>query len=103
METSNKLLFNRQSFQEFVKFKPERQSEVLKSTGLLLDTDFEQDTIVNLYFLSGFFVEEIIDKKTRKLQFVLPFKHGFKIQNYVKYRSFFSKENKVVLDFPYCN
>lgn len=103
METNNKLLFNAQSFQSFVKFSPERQSEILKTTGLLLDTDFEHDSIVNLYFLSGFFVEEIVDKTTRELKFVLPFKHGFKIQNYVKYRSFFSRENKVMLDFPHCN
>lgn len=103
MTTNTKLHFNSESFNSFVKYAPKTQSDILKKTGLLLDTDFEKDTIVNLYFLSGFFVEEIIDKNTRELQFVLPFKQGFKIRNYVKYRSFFSKENKVILDFPYCN
>ena len=103
METNNKLIFSAQSFHSFIKFNPERQAEILRANGLLLDTEFERDSIVNLYFISGFFVEEILDKNTRELQFVLPFRHGFKIQNYVKYRSFFSKENKVILDFPYCN
>jgi hypothetical protein len=76
-------ILNLQSFYDFVKLTKNMQSEVLHEYGTILDLDSEKTTYTKLYFLHGFFVEEIIDRKDNSLIEIIPYKQGYRIENYV--------------------
>lgn len=92
-------ILNTESFYNFVKLDQIQKLRLLKEQGIFLDSDNEKDTITKLYFLNGFFVEEILSRKDQEIVDIIPYKQGYKIENYLKERIFlnwlfFSKNYK---------
>ena len=54
---------NLQSFYDFAKLDKSQQCELLDSEAVFLDLDSDKSTFTKLYFLSGFFIEEIVCRK----------------------------------------
>lgn len=76
--------FDAKAMSSFAKEDVIRQSEILKENGIMLDRDSENDKTINLYFLKGFFVEEIISRAENKILDILPFKRGYKVEKFLK-------------------
>lgn len=95
--------FNRKSFHDFVELSPAHQAEVLRTEAQLLDTEVDGNSLVNLYYLSGFFVEEILHKTTLELQFILPYKRGFRIRNYLLDQNGNMLGQNYIQHYPYHN
>jgi hypothetical protein len=70
------------TFYSFVKMKDVQKDTVLRSKGILLDKDTENGKTINLYFLDGFFVEEIISGNEKRE--IIPFKQGYRIESYLQ-------------------
>ena len=95
---SEKLLpiLNLQSFYTFAKLNKQQQLKLLKQKGIYLDHDCEKDTIIKLYFLQGFFVEEIISLTTNKVIYIIPYKQGYKIESFMdRKKESFSEKNEI--------
>lgn len=73
---------NTEFFSQFIKLTPGSQENVLKSKGMVLDSDVEKEKRTILFYLQGFFVEEIRSVFDNSLIEIIPYKHGFKLQNY---------------------
>jgi hypothetical protein len=58
------------------------QMKMLKEKGILIDEEKEQELIIRLYFVNGFFVEETT--KDNKVIEMLPFRRGYKIDSYLE-------------------
>lgn len=71
------------SFFDFIKLNKTEQGKLLIERGIFLDMDNEKDTITRLYFLDGFFVEEIICKNNSEVVELIPFKQGYKIESFL--------------------
>lgn len=80
-------LLNLQAFYDFVKLSKPRKMEVLRSYGTFLDQDCEEDTVTSLYFVHGFFVEEVSSKKNNEVLELIPYKQGYKLDNYLNRRA----------------
>lgn len=48
-----------------------------------MDSDVEKERRVNLFYLNGFFVEEILNKITSEIEEIIPFKSGYKLDYYL--------------------
>ncbi len=70
------------SFYSFVKLSEQQRRRLLKEKGTLLDTENNADNIVKLYFLDGFYVEEIIPLNSPGTSEIVPFKRGYKLESY---------------------
>ena len=64
-------------FYNFAKMSLIQKEEVLKHKGIRFDCYCENDLETNIYYLNGFYVEEIIDNKENTLQDIIPYKHGY--------------------------
>ncbi len=95
--------FNKKFFHDFVELSPEHQAEILKLEGLLLDTDIEGDSIVRLYYIAGFFVEEFLDKEKLNIQFILPYKRGFRIHSFLAQPETPALGKNFLQTYPYHN
>ena len=73
-------VINLNSFYNFAKMSLTQKEEVLKHKGIYFDCFCEHDLKTNIYYLNGFYVEEIFDKKENILQDIIPFKNGYRIQ-----------------------
>jgi hypothetical protein len=71
------------SFYDFIKLSKTRQTSLLKEKGILLDFDNENNIVTRLYFLNGFFVEEIMNQQS-SLSEIIPYKQGYRIESYQK-------------------
>ncbi len=74
---------NLQSFYDFVRLNMHQQSRLLLAEGIILDQDNDYDTLTRLYFLDGFFVEEIVCKSTNELTDIIPYKQGYKLKSFM--------------------
>jgi hypothetical protein len=79
---------NLKSFFDFAKLDLAKKTELLTTKGTFLDLDSEKNTLTKLYFLNGFFVEEVICRKLNKTVDVIPFKQGYRIENYIQLKTF---------------
>lgn len=95
--------FNRKFFHDFVELSPEHQAEILKTEGVLLDTELDGNSLVRLYYLAGFFVEEILDNTSLELQFILPYKRGFRIASYLLQQDSPALGISFLQNYPYHN
>lgn len=77
-------LLNLQSFYDFVKLSTSQQSALLKEKGLFLDLDSEKSTLTKLYFMNGFFVEEITHRRLNSVVEIIPYRQGYRIENYLE-------------------
>lgn len=75
---------NQQAFNTFVKSCETSQHQVLLDKGILLDIDKEGTLQVNLYFLDGFFVEEIICNFDNTIIEIVPYKTGYKLESFLE-------------------
>ncbi|MCW3075942.1 MAG: hypothetical protein JWO32_551 [Bacteroidetes bacterium] len=67
----------------FIKLNKSDQLNVLRDKGVRLDRDIENDKIISLYFINGFFVEETLSLADGMVVEILPFKQGYKISSYI--------------------
>lgn len=65
----------------------EEQGSLIQRKGMFLDADIEKDCLVKLYFLSGFFVEEIVSLHEDKVIDVIPYKQGYRLESYLEVKS----------------
>jgi hypothetical protein len=84
MKNDHLLQFNPSAFLQFVKFTASEKQWHLRNRGLLVDKDDEGENYVNLYFIDGFFVEEILSKTENRLVDVIPYTKGFKVDSFVE-------------------
>lgn len=99
MKTTSKLLqLNQKTFTRFVHLKTTDKQQWLKSKGLLVDKDHDKQQVINLYYLKGFFVEEILSVSGNTLIDIIPYKHGFKSSSFVEL-----KETLVPKHNPFVN
>jgi hypothetical protein len=75
---------NLKSFYDFVRLNQSQQINLLKEKGLFLDLDSEKTTLTKLYFINGFFVEEVINRKKNSVIDIIPYKQGYRIENYLE-------------------
>jgi hypothetical protein len=75
---------NPKGLYNFLKTSISGQTEILRNHGILLDTDIEKDILINLYFIDGFFVEETFSISEKRVIENIPFKQGYRMQNYVE-------------------
>lgn len=69
-------------FFRFIRLGFEEKLKALELGGTLLDTDVEGTNIVKLYFLHGFFVEQI-ESVCGTITELIPYKNGYRIYNFL--------------------
>lgn len=89
-------LLNLQSFYDFAKLNMTTQSSVLTEQGVFLDIDSESTTFTRLYFLKGFFVEEVVCRSENRVIDIIPYKQGYKIERYLEVKRFTPFKKKTV-------
>lgn len=57
----------------------------LHQKGLLLDSDVEKESRVNLFYLNGFFVEEIQNSISAEVEDLIPYKSGYRLKTYLRH------------------
>ena len=72
-----------ESFFRFNRLSQTEKVELLKKTGILMDTDEDGDNTVKLYFLYGFFVEMILCRHSKALIELIPYKNGYRVYNFL--------------------
>lgn len=92
------LEFNNEAFNTFIHLEPIAQHNKLVSNGLLVDRDIDNNEPVNLYFLDGFFVEEIRPDNEINPPDIIPYKHGYKAESFVEIKEVIVPKHKV--DIP---
>jgi len=80
---------------KFIKLDLEEQMNLLSNEGILVDGYDEKETSTKVYFLNGFFVEETINTRTKKVVEVLPFKQGYKTEKYFEVREVLTLRNSL--------
>ncbi len=85
-----------QSFYEFVKLDRSQQCEILGKKATFLDLDSDKLTFTKLYFLNGFFVEEVVCRKNNTVVDVIPFKQGYKIESYIEVKGYTTQQKGLV-------
>jgi hypothetical protein len=75
---------NLKCFYAFAKMNNHEKTTLLNHSGILLDKDLEKENSVNLYYLNGFFVEEIRTKN--KVVDIIPYKQGYRLESYAEIR-----------------
>lgn len=78
---------NLQSFYDFAKMSKEDQCSLILKNGMFLDADIEKDSLVKLYFLNGFFVEEVVSLHEDKVIDIIPYKQGYRLESYLEVKS----------------
>jgi len=84
MKTNLHSILNLQSFYDFVKLSKTQKEELLITEGVFLDLDNEKDLVTRLFFLKGFFVEEIFCRSLNEVMDIIPYKQGYRIESYLK-------------------
>lgn len=74
------------SFYKFIRLNKEEQGRLLTERGMFLDLDDEEETMTRLYFLDGFFVEEVFCKNTNQVIEMIPFKRGYRLESFLGQR-----------------
>jgi hypothetical protein len=69
------------SLYKFIKLPLQKKLDAIEA-GILLDTDEEKERITLLYFLNGFFIEKVISTKTGSVIEVIPFKNGYRVNQF---------------------
>lgn len=90
---------NLKSFHDFNKLSITEKKELLSAEGIFLDLESEDDLVTRLYFLNGFFVEEVFSRSKNEIVELIPYKKGFKIESYLKNDS---SLNERPYYFQYC-
>ncbi len=75
---------NLQSFYDFAKMSRGEQCSLIEQNAMFLDADIEKDSLIKLYFLNGFFVEEIVSLHEDKILDVIPYKQGYRLESYLE-------------------
>lgn len=70
---------NIDAFYGFLKLEKQKQADVLKHKAIKLDSDVDGNQVIHLYFIDGFFVEEIRSCNTGTLISILPYKTGYRL------------------------
>jgi hypothetical protein len=91
---------NLQSIVDFVRLNKTQQITMLAEEAVLLDLDTEKKTITRLYFIDGFFVEEIFSRALNKVIDIIPYRKGFRIKNFIKPENF--APNVRLVHRPFC-
>ena len=69
-------------FYEFSQLSASDQLLMLAAYGVLLDTDREDGKVIRLYFLHGFFVEQVENTSGEVLE-LIPYKNGYRLYNFL--------------------
>ena len=67
----------------FLHLNTNEKVSLLHQKGLLLDSDVEKESRVNLFYINGFFVEEILNRITSEIEDLIPYKSGYKLETYL--------------------
>jgi hypothetical protein len=73
-----------QTIFDFARLSRPEQIELLRTCGILLDTDFENDKFIHLYFLNGYFVEVTISPSNNGETAIIPFRQGYRMRTYIR-------------------
>jgi hypothetical protein len=73
----------------FAKLSLAEKKNLVENTAVFLDNYMDGLSLINTYFLEGFFVESIVDLKEGKITDIIPYQHGYrmdkkKVDNYLK-------------------
>jgi|GEM_PF-1920027 len=91
---------NLKSFFDFAKMNKDQQKQLLDEKGVLLDCESEKEITTSIYFLQGFFVEQIYSKSQKEITDMIPFKQGYRIESFIKSDS--CSINERPMHFQYC-
>lgn len=84
MENTNTLTsFNTESFNNFVHLDKSQKFALLRKKALLVDSMNDKNERVNLYFLDGYFIEEVINHASGA-SLILPYRHGYITERFVE-------------------
>ena len=67
----------------FLQLNVKERISLLHQKGLLLDSDVEKECRVNLYYLNGFFVEEIQNSISTEVEDIIPYISGYRLKTYL--------------------
>ena len=81
---------NFSSLPGFIKLNIAEQSTILKQKGLFIDQDTENNKLINLYYIDGFFVEEIMSMEEKRVLEIIPFRQGYKVEKYFEIKEVLS-------------
>lgn len=68
----------------FLQLSTKERVSLLHQKGLLLDSDVEKESRINLYYLNGFFVEEIQNSINSEVEDLIPYKSGYRLKTYLQ-------------------
>lgn len=68
----------------FLQLNTKERVSLLHQKGLLIDSYVEKESRVNLYYLNGFFVEEIQNSNSTEVQDLIPYKSGYRLKTYLQ-------------------
>lgn len=71
------------TFFRFNQLTLDQKLSQLNQMGILLDTDVDGDKLVKLYFIQGFFVEQIVCRHTGAHIELIPYKNGYRVYNFL--------------------
>jgi len=72
-----------ESFFEFNKLPLRTKLDMLFESAFFVDEDRENDRVIQLFFLKGFFVEKVVCINTGAVIEVIPFKNGYRIYQFL--------------------
>lgn len=68
----------------FLQLNSKERISLLHQKGLLIDSDVEKESRVNLYYLNGFFVEEIQTSSSTEVDDIIPYISGYRLKTYLQ-------------------
>ncbi len=71
------------AFHEFNQLSVKEKLRLIREKAVLLDVDTEKTKVTELYYLRGFFIEKVLDRKTGAFIELLPFKNGYRLYNFL--------------------
>lgn len=86
---------NLHSIVDFARLSKTQQITMLAQEAVLLDLDSEKAIITRLYFIDGFFVEEVFNRDLNEIVDIIPYRKGFRIKSFLK------SESCLVTERPY--
>lgn len=67
---------------DFIRLSLSEQCKILKQLGIFLESYQDKETLVKIYYVSGFFVEVTISKPELEKIEIIPYRNGYKSSHY---------------------
>jgi hypothetical protein len=69
---------------QFAKLAKTKKEELIQKQAVFLESFTENENLVNLYYLDGFFIEITLSPLQNDPIDIIPYKRGYNIKNYRK-------------------